>query len=127
MTTTKTLNIRNLVLIAMMAAIAMVLMLFEVSLPMIAPSFYEIDLSELPVLIGTFAMGPVAGVLIELVKILLKLLIKGTSTAYVGDLANFLVGCSFLLPAGIIYHMKKTKKSAIIGMIAVTVTMDVSG
>mgnify|MGYP004729503341 FL=1 len=85
MTTTKTLNIRNLVLIAMMAAIAMVLMLFEVPLPMIAPSFYETDLSELPVLIGTFAMGPVAGVLIELVKILLKLLIKGTSTAYVGD------------------------------------------
>ena len=127
MTTTKTLNIRNLVLIAMMAAIAMVLMLFEVPLPMIAPSFYEIDLSELPVLIGTFAMGPVAGVLIELVKILLKLLIKGTSTAYVGDLANFLVGCSFLLPAGIIYHMKKTKKSAIIGMIAGTVTMAVAG
>ena len=127
MTTTKTLNIRNLVLIAMMAAIAMVLMLFEVPLPMIAPSFYEIDLSELPVLIGTFAMGPVAGVLIELVKILLKLLIKGTSTAYVGDLANFLVGCSFLLPAGIIDHMKKTKKSAIIGMIAGTVTMAVAG
>lgn len=123
----KTLSVRNLVLIAMMAAIAMVLMLFEFPLPAIAPSFYELDFSELPVLIGTFAMGPAAGVLIELVKILLKLLIKGTSTAYVGDLANFLVGCALILPAGVIYRMKKTKKGAWLGMAVGTLVMVVVG
>ena len=119
--------LKNVVTIGMLSAIAMILMLFEFPIPFIAPSFYEIDLSEVPVLIGTFAMGPVAGVLIELVKILLKLLIKGTSTAYVGDLANFVVGCAFLIPAGLIYWRKKTLKNAVIGLTAGGLTMVVAG
>lgn len=124
---TKRMALKNVVAIGMLAAIAMILMLFEFPIPFIAPSFYEIDLSEVPVLIGTFAMGPVAGVLIELVKILLKLLIKGTSTAYVGDFANFVIGCAFLLPAGIIYWRHKTLRNAIIGLIAGGLTMIVAG
>ncbi|MCI7098186.1 MAG: ECF transporter S component [Lachnospiraceae bacterium] len=123
----KILSIRDLVQIGMFGALAAVLMLFEFPLPFIAPSFYELDLSEIPVLIGTFSMGPVAGVLIELIKILLKLVLKGTSTAYVGDVANFVIGCFFLLPAGIIYKVKKTKKGAVTGMAAGTLLMAAAG
>lgn len=123
----KILSIRNLVQIGMFGALAAILMLFEFPLPFIAPSFYELDLSEIPVLIGTFSMGPVAGVLIELIKILLKLVLKGTSTAYVGDVANFVIGCFFLLPAGIIYKMRRTKKGAVAGMVIGTLVMAAAG
>lgn len=118
---------KNLVLMAMFSALATVLMLFEFPIPFIAPSFYEIDLSEIPILIGSFIMGPVAGVLMEAIKILLKLLIKGTSTAYVGDFANFCIGCCFVIPASIMYKHKKSKKNAFAGMAVGTVVMAVAG
>ena len=79
---------RTLVEIGMLGAIATVLMLFEFPLPFIAPPFYEIDLSEVPVLVGAFALGPVAGATIEFVKILINLLINGTATAFVGEIGN---------------------------------------
>ncbi|MBU9726430.1 ECF transporter S component [Diplocloster modestus] len=120
-------NIRTIVQIGMLSAIATVLMLFEIPLPFMAPSFYELDFSEVPVLIGCFAMGPIAGVLIELVKILLNLVINGTITAGVGEAANFLIGCAFILPAGMIYKHRKSRKTAIIGMAAGTVTMTILG
>lgn len=118
---------KNIVLMAVFSALATVLMLLEFPIPFIAPSFYEIDLSEIPILIGSFIMGPVAGVILEAVKILLKLLIKGTSTAYVGDLANFFIGCCFVIPASIIYKHKKSKKSALIGMTVGTFLMATVG
>ena len=90
-------------------------------------SFYGLDFSEVPVLVGTFSMGPVAGVIIELVKILVKLIIKPTTTGGVGELANFCIGCSLLLPAGLIYHFRRTKVGAIAGMAAGTVTMAIVG
>ena len=117
---------REIVTIGMLGAIAVVLMLFEVPLPF-APPFYEIDFSEVPVLIGCFALGPIAGMLIELIKILLNLLINGTATAGVGELANFCIGCSFCIPAGIIYKRKKTKKGAMIGLISGTLIMTFLG
>ena len=101
-------NVRRMAQMGMLAAISVVLMLFEIPLPF-APAFYEIDFSEVPVLISTFYLGPVAGVTTELLKIVLKLLLKGTSTAFVGDFANFVIGCSFVLPASILYHTKKSK------------------
>ena len=110
----------------MFGAIAAMLMFLEFPL-FFAPFFYEIDFSEIPVLICTFYLGPGAGVICEFVKIVLKLLIKGTSTAFVGDFANFVVACSLVLPASIIYHCKKSKKSAIIGMAVGTLTMTVFG
>lgn len=119
-------GIREIAIIGMLGAIATVLMLFEIPLPF-APSFYEIDLSEVPVLIGCFAMGPIAGVLIELVKIALNFVINGTMTAGVGELANFCIGCSFCVPAGMIYRRKKTKKGAIMGLISGTLIMTVLG
>ena len=119
-------KIRTIVQVGMLAAIAVVLMLFEIPLPF-APSFYEIDFSELPVMIGTFAMGPLAGAAIELVKILLNFFINGTTTAGVGEVANFLIGCALVVPAGIIYRRKRTRKGAIIGMAAGTVFMTLLG
>lgn len=112
---------------AMLAALSAVLMFFEFPLGFIAPSFYEFDFSEIPVLIGTFSLGPIWGAAIEFIKILVKFLIKGTSTGGVGELANFLIGCSLILPAGFIYKYNKSRKGAIIGMLTGTLTMAIVG
>ena len=117
---------RKVAMIGMFSAISTILMLFEFPLPF-APNFYELDFSELPILIGSFAYGPAAGVMMEFIKILLKLCIKGTSTAFVGDLANFVVGCSLVLPASVIYAFRKNKMTAIIACIVGTLVMTVFG
>lgn len=119
-------KVRTLAQIAMLGAVATVLMLFEFPIPFIAPPFYEMDFSEVPVLVGAFAMGPAAGIAIEAIKILLNFVINGTITAGVGELANFIFGCAFLLPAALIYRSNKTKKNAIIGMAVGTVVMTVA-
>lgn len=120
-------SIRTMAQIAMLGAVSVILMLIEFPLPFLAPPFYQLDFSEVPVLIGTFAMGPLAGAAIELIKILLNLVINGTITAGVGELANFIIGCSMILPAGIIYRKHKTRKRAITGMVTGTVIMAVIG
>lgn len=117
---------RKVAIIGMFSAIATILHMFDFPLPF-APFFYKLDFSELPILIGTFAFGPAAGVMMEFVKILLKLLFKGTSTAFVGDLANFVVGCSFILPASLVYAFKKSKKSAIVACVTGTLCITVFG
>ncbi len=117
---------RMMVTGAMLAAIAAVLMFLDFPLPFL-PSFYKIDFSELPVILGAFTMGPVAGVIIEAFKILVKFLIKGTSTAGIGELANFLVGISYVLPASVFYLVKKTKKQAIFGLIVGSITCIIAG
>lgn len=111
---------------AIFACLAGVLMFIEIPL-FFAPAFYKIDLSEIPVLICTFYLGPVAGVAAELVKVMVKLLLKGTSTAFVGDFANFAVGCSFVLPASLVYHAKPGRRSALVGMLVGTLIMTVFG
>ncbi len=125
-TITSSVSVRRMAQIGMLSAIAVVLMLFEIPMPF-APAFYKLDLSEVPVLIGCFAMGPLAGVAIEFVKILLNFIMDGTVTAGVGELANFIIGCSFCVPAGIIYRRKKTKKCAILGLSVGTICMVVIG
>ena len=117
---------RRLVQIAMLGAAAGVLMFIEFPLPFLAPPFYKMDFSELPVLIGGFAMGPVAGVLIEIIKLAIHLLFKGTSTAFVGELGNLIMGCAFIVPAALIYKHQKTKKMAIIGLITGVIVMAVA-
>ena len=101
---------RTITQIAMLGAVAGVLMNFEFPLPFLAPSFYQLDFSEIPVLVGAFA-------------ILVHLVTKGTMTAGVGDLANFIFGCTFVIPAGIIYrlHNVKSRKHAVVGMAVGTV------
>lgn len=117
---------RKVAMIGMFSAVAMLLHLFDFSLPF-APPFYKLDFSELPILVGTFAFGPAAGVMMEFIKILLKLCVKGTSTAFVGDLANFVIGCSFILPASAIYAFRKNKKTAIFACVTGTLIMTVFG
>ena len=119
-------NTRKLAMIGMFSAIAMILHVLDFPI-FFAPGFYKMDFSELPILVGSFAFGPVAGVMMEFVKILLKLCIKGTSTAFIGDLANFVVACSLIIPASAVYSFKKTKKSAIIACIVGTLVMTVFG
>ena len=118
---------RRVSIIGICAAIATVLHVLDFPLLFLAPEFYKRDFSELPVLLGGFYLGPSATVACEGVKILLKLLVKGTSTAFVGDFANFVVGCSFVLPATIWYHAHKSKHSAIIGLILGTASMSILG
>ena len=118
---------RRISIIAICAAIATVLHMLDFPLIFLAPGFYKLDFSELPVLLCGFYLGPSATVACEGIKILLKLLVKGTSTAFVGDFANFVVGCSFVLPATIWYHAHKSKHSAVIGLILGTVSMSILG
>ena len=118
---------RRVSIIGICAAIATVLHILDFPLLFLAPEFYKLDFSELPVLLCGFYLGPSATVACEGIKILLKLLLKGTSTAFVGDFANFVVGCSFVLPATIFYHAHKSKHSALIGLILGTLTMAVLG
>lgn len=117
---------KYIAMVAMFSAFGGMLMLLEIPL-FFAPGFYKIDLSELPVLLCSFYLGPVAGVLTEFLKVVIKLLLKGTSTMFVGDFANFVVGTCFILPAAVIYHAKKSKKSSIVGMIAGTLCMTIVG
>ncbi len=112
--------------IAILGAIAFVLMEFDFPLP-VAPSFYKLDFSEVAVLVGGFAMGPVAGVTIEALKVILSTLFTGSSTMYVGEVANFLIGCAFVVPASLFYKKNKTKKSAIQGLVLGTIVMTVFG
>lgn len=118
---------RRVTIIGTCAAIATVLHMLDFPLLFLAPGFYKLDFSEVPVLLCGFYLGPSATVACEGVKILLKLLFKGTSTAYVGDLANFVVGCSFVLPATIWYHAHKSKHSAIVGLVLGTACMAIFG
>jgi riboflavin transporter FmnP len=112
-------SVKTLTKIAVLSAIATLLMLVDIPL-WFAPNFYQLDFSEVPVLIGTFALGPIAGITIEFMKILLNFVLNGTDTGGIGELANFIVGCSFIVPAGLIYRNKKSVKNALIGMIVGT-------
>lgn len=117
---------RRAAYIGIFAAIGAILVYFEFPLPF-APGFYELDFSFVPELICSFALGPVAGVVCALVKELLKLLLRGTTTAFVGDLSNFVMGCSFILPASVIYFAKKSRGSAVAGMAVGTAVLTVFG
>lgn len=108
-------NVRSLVVTAVLGAVAAVLMQIEVPIPALIPSFVKLDISELPALIAAFSLGPVSGIVVCLIKNVFSLFT--TSTGGVGELCNFLLGVSFVLPAGLIYKTGKTKKSAIIGSV----------
>lgn len=119
----KVLSVPVITKVAILSAIAFVLMFFQISLPFIAPPFYQLDLSEVAVLIGGFALGPIPGVLIEFFKNLLQVIFSGTSTAFVGDISNFIVGCAFVVPSALYYQKNKTKKGAMISLLIGTITM----
>ena len=118
---------RRVSIIGICSALAAVLHMLDFPLLFLAPEFYKLDFSELPVMLCGIYLGPSAAVACEGIKILLKLLLKGTSTAFVGDFANFAVGCSLVLPAVIIYHIHKSRKSAIAGLMIGTAVLTLFG
>ena len=118
----KTINVRYMTMTAMLSAVAFVLLFLEFNVPFM-PSFIKMDLSELPALIGAFAMGPASGVIICLIKNLLHLLMS--TTGGVGELSNFILGALFVIPAGLMYKKKKGRKSALIGSLIGAVVMAV--
>lgn len=118
--------IRYMARVAVLTAIASVMMLFEIPL-WFAPGFYKLDLSELVILMGGFALGPGAAILIEFLKNLINILLNGTTTAYIGEFANFITGCAFVVPAALIYKYHKNKKGAIISMITGSLSLALIG
>lgn len=115
-------KVRFITVTAMLSAISFILMYFEFPIP-IMPAFIKFDFSDLPALIGTFAYGPVCGVIICLIKNLLHLM--DSNSMLVGELSNFILGAAFVVPAGLIYKFKKTKKSALLGGILGAVFMGI--
>lgn len=119
------LTVKTMTKIAILAVIAFVFMLLDFPL-WFTPPFLKFDISDVPSLIGAFALGPMAGVLVQLIKNLLKLFVAGTDTAVVGEIANFIVGSVFAYVAGLIYYREKTFKNAIIGLVVGVLAMTVA-
>lgn len=111
----KRVDVRKMTVTALLSAIAFVLMFFDFNVP-VMPSFIKLDISELPALLAAFALGPVSGVVVCLIKNLLHF-ITLTTTGGVGELSNFILGAAFVLPAGLLYQHRKSKKNAILGAI----------
>ena len=116
-------NVRTMTMIAVLSAISFVLAFIEFPVPL-SPSFARMDLSDLPALIGAFAYGPLSGLCIELIKNVLQLFT--TSTGGIGELANFIMGASFVVSAGSIYQFHKTKKMALVACLIGSVIMGIT-
>ena len=114
---------RKIVITAMMAALGAILMLLDFSIPFVIPYFIKFDFSEVPALIAAFALGPIPGVMVCLIKNAINLFVFGTTTGGVGEMSNFLLGASFVIPAGYFYAKMKTRKGAIIGSLIGAVIM----
>ncbi len=123
--TKSTLNVRKMVVTAMLSAIATILMLLDFSIPMLIPSFVKMDISELPALLASFSIGPVSGIVVCLLKNLFNLLLNGSGTNGVGELCNFLLGAAFAGSAGFIYKYNKNFKGAIIASLVASIVMAV--
>ncbi len=117
-------NVRKITVAAILSAIAVILMFLKVPLPFLPP-YLTLDFGDLPALIGAFSLGPIWGVLICLVKNLICTI--NTTTAGVGELANFINGAAFVFTAGLIYSKNKTKTGAVIGSLVAIVVMCVVG
>jgi len=107
--------------VAVLTALAAILALIEI--PIVA--FYKLDIGNVPVLLGAFSLGTVPGIVILALKNLIGLL--HTSSAGIGKLADFIMGAAMVIPASVIYHRNKTRKSAVIGMAVGTLCMAVVG
>lgn len=122
----KVLTTQNIINIGMLSAISFVLMYMDFPLPFF-PEFLRIDLSDIPAVIGVFALGPVAGIFIELIKNLLYLVLKGTTSGGIGEIANFIVGISYIIPLGLVLKWSKNEKKSLYGVIIGLVSMLVVG
>ena len=118
----KKVKTNHITVTAMLSALAFVLMYIEISVP-VMPSFVKFDFSDLPALIGAFALGPIYGVVIELVKNVLHLIVS--QSMFIGELSNFILGAIFTFVAGLIYKQHKTKHMALIGGLSGAVIMGI--
>ena len=115
-------NVRTITLTGLFGALSAVLMMISFNVPLM-PSFIKMDFSELPALIAAFAMGPLSGAMACLVKNLINVMFS--TTGGVGEFSNFILGCAFVIPAGLIYKRNKSKRSALIGSLIGAVFMAV--
>ncbi|MBQ6559684.1 MAG: ECF transporter S component [Erysipelotrichaceae bacterium] len=120
------LSVRNIATIAILGVLGAILMLFDFPIA-IAPNFYKLDLSDLPCLIGAFALGPVPAFFIQVIKIIVKMLLKPTSTAFVGELAAFVISTTYCVSAALVYQKNRTKKGAILAMLVGSLCMAIIG
>ncbi|HIT60308.1 MAG TPA: ECF transporter S component [Candidatus Fimousia stercorigallinarum] len=118
----KSMNVRTITLTGLFGALSAVLMMISFNVPLM-PSFIKMDFSELPALIAAFAMGPLSGAMVCLVKNLINVMFS--TTGGVGEFSNFILGCAFVIPAGLIYKRNKSKRSALIGSLVGAVFMAV--
>ncbi|TDW14638.1 riboflavin transporter FmnP [Breznakia blatticola] len=118
-------KLETLIKVSVLAAIAAVVMLFELSLVPLVPPFFKMDFSEVIVLLGGFALGPGPAIMIEALKNFINFLLDGTTTMGIGEVANFLMGCALVVPASYMYQKNKTKKQAIIGMVVGIISLSV--
>ena len=119
----KKVNVRTLAMTAILGAVATALMFFSFSVPVVLPPFLKMDVSELPALIAAFTMGPVSGAVVCLIKNLVNLPSSGTGGA--GELCNFLMGVTFVVPAGLVYKFRKDRVGAVLGSLVGAVVMAV--
>ncbi|MBU5669877.1 ECF transporter S component [Peptoniphilus sp. MSJ-1] len=117
------LRAREMTKIGMLSVIAFILMYFQFPIAFVAPSFMQIDISDLPVLIGAFTMGPVYGIIIAALKNILALIFKGTITAGVGELSNFIVSSTFAVVASVFYRRHRTYKGAMLSLVVGVIAM----
>ena len=115
-------SVRKLTLAAMLGAVAFILMFFSFSVPVLSP-FADFDFSYLPELIGGFILGPAGALEIIGVKILLKLVFKGTSSMFTGEVQKFLLSAAYVLPAVLYYRKHRTKCGAAIGIVLGCITL----
>lgn len=120
-------NLSKFIKISLLGAMAVVLMYFEFPIPFLPFPWLKIDLSDIPALIGGFAFGPLSAVIIELLKNILILVVKGTDSAFIGQVANFIIGVFMVVPASYMYKCKKGKKSIVLGMLIGFIVVQILG
>ena len=116
---------KDMTKVAMLSVIGFVLMYFQLPLTFVAPPFMKLDISDLPVLMGAFTMGPVYGIIIAGLKNLMHIIFKGTMTAGVGELSNFIISSTFAVVSSYIYRKHRTYKSAVLSMTVGVVAMTI--
>lgn len=122
----KTSRVQWIARVSVLGALAFILMLFEIPLPF-APSFYKLGFDEVVVMLGGFALGPLAGAAIEILKIVLNVCFQGSDTAFVGELSNLLIGLSLVVPSAFYYKKHRTWKGAWIALIIGVISMSIIG
>lgn len=122
----KTSRVQWIARVSVLGALAFILMLFEIPLPF-APSFYKLGFDEVVVMLGGFALGPLAGAAIEILKIVLNVCFQGSDTAFVGELSNLLIGLSLVVPSAFYYKKHRTLKGAWIALIIGVISMSIIG